>query len=43
VRVDVGGLGVPTDAVFQIVEDAGRMDVKRGVFRSLFLARAMDI
>ncbi len=43
VRTDVGGLGVPTDAVFQIVEDAGRMDVKRGVFRSLFLARAIDI
>lgn len=43
VQMRVGGLGVPEEAVFQIVEDAGRMDVKRGVFRSLFLARAVDI
>jgi hypothetical protein len=43
VQVAVDGLDVPSDAVFQIVEDAGRMDMKRGIFRSLFLARAIDV
>jgi hypothetical protein len=43
VEARVTDLGVPTGAVFQLVEDVGLMDVERGVFRSLFLARAVDI
>jgi len=43
VEVRVDGLGVPEGAVFQIIEDRGIMDRARGLFRSLFLARAVDV
>lgn len=43
VEVRTDRLGVPDGAVFQIREDVGMMDRERGVFRSLFLARAVDV
>lgn len=43
VEVRVSGLGVPQGVVFQIIEDVGLLDVSRGLFRSIFLARAIDI
>jgi len=43
VEVRTSGLGVPEGAVFQIVEDVGLLDVSRSLFRSLFLAQAIDV
>jgi len=43
VEVRVGGLGVPEGVVFQIVEDVGILDRQEGVFRSVFLAKAIDV
>jgi len=43
VEVRTAGLGVPEGTVFQIREDVGMMDRERGLFRSLFLARAVDV
>ncbi len=42
VQVQVDGLGLPAGSVFQIVQDVGLMDTARGVFRSVFLARAIE-
>ncbi|MBC7288348.1 MAG: hypothetical protein H5T86_09950 [Armatimonadetes bacterium] len=42
VRVDASGLGVAEGSVFQIVEDIGIMEPERGLFRSVFYARAVD-
>jgi hypothetical protein len=43
VEVRTDGLGIPEGAVFEILEDVGMLDRQQGTFRSIFLARAIDV